>query len=36
MRGRAEGWDFERREGLIAEELLAAAKNIGVPTLMRP
>ena len=29
MRGRVEGWDFERREGLIAEELLAAAKDIG-------
>ena len=29
LRGRVEGWDFERREGLIAEELLAAAKNIG-------
>ena len=29
LRGRAEGWDFERREGSIAEELLAAAKDIG-------
>jgi nucleotide-binding universal stress UspA family protein len=29
LRGRVEGWDFERREGLIAEELLAAAKNNG-------
>lgn len=29
LRVRVEGWDFERREGLIAEELLAAAKNIG-------
>jgi nucleotide-binding universal stress UspA family protein len=27
LRGRAEGWDFERRQGLIAEELLAAAKG---------
>ncbi len=24
-----EGWDFQRREGLIAEELLAAVKDIG-------
>jgi nucleotide-binding universal stress UspA family protein len=29
LHGRVEGWDFERREGLIAEELLAAAKDIG-------
>jgi nucleotide-binding universal stress UspA family protein len=29
LRGRAEGWDFQRREGLIAEELLAAAKDLG-------
>ena len=28
-RGRVEGWDFQRREGLIAEELLAAVKDIG-------
>jgi nucleotide-binding universal stress UspA family protein len=27
LRGRAEGWEFERRQGLIAEELLAAAKD---------
>jgi nucleotide-binding universal stress UspA family protein len=27
MRGREERWDFERRQGLIAEELLAAAKE---------
>jgi nucleotide-binding universal stress UspA family protein len=27
LRGRAEGWDVERRQGLIAEELLAAAKD---------
>jgi nucleotide-binding universal stress UspA family protein len=27
LRGRVEGWDFERRQGLIAEELLAAAKG---------
>ncbi len=26
---RVEGWEFERRQGLIAEELLAAAKDIG-------
>jgi nucleotide-binding universal stress UspA family protein len=29
LRGRVEGWGFERRQGLIAEELLAAAKDIG-------
>jgi nucleotide-binding universal stress UspA family protein len=29
LRGQAEGWGFERRQGLIAEELLAAAKDIG-------
>jgi nucleotide-binding universal stress UspA family protein len=27
--GREERWDFERRQGLIAEELLAAAKDAG-------
>jgi nucleotide-binding universal stress UspA family protein len=27
LRGRAESWGFERRQGLIAEELLAAAKD---------
>jgi nucleotide-binding universal stress UspA family protein len=29
LRGREERWDFERRQGLIAEELLAAAKETG-------
>ena len=29
LRDRVEVWDFERREGLIAEELLAAADDIG-------
>jgi nucleotide-binding universal stress UspA family protein len=29
LRGRVESWGFERREGLIAEELLVAAKDIG-------
>ena len=29
LRGRVDGWDFQRRQGLIAEELLAAAKDIG-------
>jgi nucleotide-binding universal stress UspA family protein len=29
LRGRADGWDFERREGLISDELLAAAKDLG-------
>ena len=29
LRGRVEGWGFERRQGLVAEELLAAAKDIG-------
>jgi nucleotide-binding universal stress UspA family protein len=29
LRGRVEGWGFERRQGLIAEELLAAAKDVG-------
>jgi nucleotide-binding universal stress UspA family protein len=28
MRGHEEAWGFERRQGLIAEELLAAAKDI--------
>jgi nucleotide-binding universal stress UspA family protein len=27
LRGREEAWDFERRQGQIAEELLAAAKD---------
>lgn len=29
LRDRVDGWNFERRDGLIAEELLAAAKDIG-------
>lgn len=29
LRGRLAGWGFERRQGLIAEELLGAAKDIG-------
>jgi nucleotide-binding universal stress UspA family protein len=29
LRGREERWDFERRQGLIAEELLAAARGTG-------
>jgi nucleotide-binding universal stress UspA family protein len=29
LRGRVEHWEFERREGLIADELLAAAKDSG-------
>jgi nucleotide-binding universal stress UspA family protein len=29
LRDRVEHWDFERRQGLIAEELLAAAKDTG-------
>jgi len=29
LRGRVDGWSFERRQGLIAEELLAAAKDMG-------
>jgi nucleotide-binding universal stress UspA family protein len=28
LRGREERWRFERREGLIAEELIAAAEDI--------
>jgi nucleotide-binding universal stress UspA family protein len=28
LRGRVGGWSFERREGLIADELLAAARDI--------
>jgi nucleotide-binding universal stress UspA family protein len=28
LHGREDRWDFERRQGLIAEELLAAAKDI--------
>ncbi len=30
LRGRVEAWGFERRQGLIAEELIAAAKDAGV------
>ena len=29
LHGRVESWGFERRQGLIAEELLAAAKDMG-------
>jgi nucleotide-binding universal stress UspA family protein len=29
LNGREERWGFERRQGLIAEELLAAARDIG-------
>jgi nucleotide-binding universal stress UspA family protein len=29
LKGRDERWGFERRQGMIAEELLAAAKDIG-------
>ena len=29
LRGREERWDFERRQGPIAEELLAAARDVG-------
>jgi nucleotide-binding universal stress UspA family protein len=29
LRGREDRWGFERRQGLIAEELLAAAKDTG-------
>ena len=29
LAGREESWGFERRQGLIAEELLAAARDIG-------
>jgi len=29
VRGRVDDWGFERRQGLIAEELLAAAKDVG-------
>jgi nucleotide-binding universal stress UspA family protein len=28
LRGQADGWSFERRQGLIADELIAAAKDI--------
>jgi len=29
LRDREHSWGFERREGLIAEELIAAAKDLG-------
>jgi nucleotide-binding universal stress UspA family protein len=29
LRGREQSWGFERRQGLIAEELIAAAKDLG-------
>jgi nucleotide-binding universal stress UspA family protein len=29
LNGRAQGWGFQRRQGLIAEELIAAAKDLG-------
>jgi nucleotide-binding universal stress UspA family protein len=29
LRGHVENWGFERRQGLIADELLAAAKDMG-------
>jgi nucleotide-binding universal stress UspA family protein len=29
LRGHERSWDFERRQGLIAEELIAAAQEIG-------
>jgi nucleotide-binding universal stress UspA family protein len=29
LRGHEERWDFERRQGLVAEELLASAKDAG-------
>jgi nucleotide-binding universal stress UspA family protein len=29
LRGREQGWGFQRRRGLIAEELIAAAKDLG-------
>jgi nucleotide-binding universal stress UspA family protein len=28
LRGRAEGWGFERRDGMIADQLIAAAEGI--------
>jgi nucleotide-binding universal stress UspA family protein len=28
LRGRAEGWEFERRDGMIADQLIAVAKGI--------
>jgi len=29
LRGREQGWGFQRRQGLIAEELIGAAKDLG-------
>jgi nucleotide-binding universal stress UspA family protein len=29
LRGREQSWDFERRQGPVAEELIAAAKDLG-------
>jgi len=29
LRGLEEGWGFERRQGMIAEELIAAARDLG-------
>jgi nucleotide-binding universal stress UspA family protein len=29
LRGREERWDFHRRQGLIAEELIAVGRNLG-------
>jgi nucleotide-binding universal stress UspA family protein len=29
LRGREERWDFHRRQGLIAEELIAASRDLG-------
>ena len=29
LRGRDERWDFSRRQGLIAEELIAASRDVG-------
>jgi len=29
LRGRAETWEFQRRQGLIADELIAAATSLG-------
>jgi nucleotide-binding universal stress UspA family protein len=29
LNGREQGWGFQRRQGLIAEELIAAAKDLG-------
>jgi nucleotide-binding universal stress UspA family protein len=29
LRGREQSWGFQRRQGLIAEELIAAARDLG-------